>query len=74
VHTDHLDGETLVPLAKAAGVRLVVPCHYEMFEFNTESPDEFARACEGLEQPFRVMQCWERIDLRSAKQDHLATA
>lgn len=70
----NLNGTEAAALAKAGGVRLVVPCHYEMFEFNTESPDEFVRACERLEQPFRVMRCGERLDLRAAGEGHFATA
>lgn len=70
----NLNGTEAAALAKAGGVRLVVPCHYEMFEFNTETPEEFSRACERLGQPFRVMRCGEHITLRPAEQDHFATA
>ena len=41
--------------------RLVVPCHYDMFTFNTENPDEFVAACERLEQGCRVMRGGERL-------------
>jgi len=67
----NLNGTEAAALAKACGVRLVVPCHYEMFEFNTETTEEFVHACERLGQPFRVMRCGERIVLQ---RDHLATA
>jgi L-ascorbate metabolism protein UlaG (beta-lactamase superfamily) len=30
-------------LAHDIGAQLVIPCHYEMFEFNTASPDAFIR-------------------------------
>jgi hypothetical protein len=39
---------------------MVIPCHYEMFEFNTASPDEFVREAERLRQPYRVLGCGER--------------
>lgn len=61
----NLNGMEAAALAKACGVGLVIPCHYEMFEFNTESPDEFVRACEGLGQSYRVMRCGERMELRA---------
>lgn len=61
----NLNGTEAAALAKACGVRLVVPCHYEMFEFNTETPDEFVRACKRLEQGCKVMRCGEKIEVRS---------
>lgn len=69
----NLNGTEAAALARAGNVRLVVPCHYEMFEFNSESPDEFVFACERLSQPFRVMRCGEKIEL-ICRGDHLATA
>lgn len=60
----NLDGPEAAALAKAIGAKRVIPCHYEMFEFNTASPAAFIAACEKLEQPFTVMRCGERLDLR----------
>jgi L-ascorbate metabolism protein UlaG (beta-lactamase superfamily) len=59
----NLNGTEAAALAKAGGVGLVIPCHYEMFEFNTESPDEFVRACEQLQQPFRILRCGEKVEV-----------
>lgn len=70
----NLNGAEAAALAKAGKVRLVVPCHYDMFEFNTETPDEFVSACSRLEQPFRVMRCGEKIEQRNPAPDHFATA
>ena len=67
----NLNGAEAAALAKAGGAKMVVPCHYDMFEFNTETPDEFVAACAHLEQPCRVMRCGERLVLKA---DHLATA
>ena len=53
----NLNGTEAAALAKACGARMVVPCHYEMFGFNTETPEEFETACERLDQPCMVMQC-----------------
>jgi hypothetical protein len=36
--------------------------HYEMFEFNTASPDEFARESASLGQRTRILRAGERID------------
>ncbi len=60
----NLNGTEAAALAKAGGAGLVVPCHYEMFEFNTETPEEFVGACERMEQPYRVMRCGERLEVR----------
>ncbi|MGV3660621.1 MAG: MBL fold metallo-hydrolase [Prosthecobacter sp.] len=59
----NLNGTEAAALAKACGVRLVVPCHYEMFEFNTATPEEFIAACRHLGQACKVMRCGERIEL-----------
>jgi len=52
----NLDGAEAAQLAHAIGARWVVPCHYEMFEFNTADPRElFVPECERLGQPYRVL-------------------
>ena len=38
---------------------IAIPCHYEMFEFNTASPDEFVAEAERLGQAYRVLRCGE---------------
>ena len=55
----NLDGREAAQLAHDIGARWVVPCHYEMFEFNTASPDEFAAECRRLGQPHRVLRAGE---------------
>ena len=42
------------------GAKLVIPCHYDMFEFNTATPDEFVAECQRLNQPYRVLKLGER--------------
>jgi L-ascorbate metabolism protein UlaG (beta-lactamase superfamily) len=57
----NLNGREAAWLAKEIGAKLVIPCHYEMFEFNTASPDEFVAECERLGQPYRVLRAGERF-------------
>jgi L-ascorbate metabolism protein UlaG (beta-lactamase superfamily) len=57
----NLTGEQAAKLAHEVQARLVVPCHFEMFAFNTESPDAFIGACERLGQKHRVLRCGERF-------------
>ena len=56
----NLNGREAAHLAKCIGAKLVIPCHYDMFEFNTASPDEFIRECEKLGQRYRVLRAGER--------------
>ncbi|MBP7950687.1 MAG: MBL fold metallo-hydrolase [Verrucomicrobiales bacterium] len=58
----NLNGTEAAALAKAIGAGLAVPHHFDMFAFNTESPEEFCAACRRLEQPFRVLRGGERVD------------
>jgi L-ascorbate metabolism protein UlaG (beta-lactamase superfamily) len=44
----NLDGPQAAQLARDAGIPVVVPCHYDMFAFNTASPDAFVAACRRL--------------------------
>lgn len=57
----NLDGPEAAALAKEVGAGLVVPHHFEMFEFNTASPDAFVASCTALDQPQHVMRCGERL-------------
>ena len=59
----NLSGPEAARLAHEIGARLVVPCHYEMFEFNTASPEPFVSECRRLNQPFRVLKAGERLTL-----------
>ena len=59
----NLNGTEAAALAKACGAGLAVPCHYEMFKFNTETTDEFVKACERLGQPHHLMRCGQRLTI-----------
>jgi L-ascorbate metabolism protein UlaG (beta-lactamase superfamily) len=56
----NLNGREAAGLAQAIGAARVIPCHYEMFEFNTTSPDDFEAECERLGQPYVLLRCGER--------------
>lgn len=58
----NLSGPEAAQLAKDIGARMVIPCHFDMFEFNTASPDEFVTECRRLGQPCQVLRCGERWD------------
>jgi L-ascorbate metabolism protein UlaG (beta-lactamase superfamily) len=58
----NLSGPEAAQLAHDIGAKLVIPCHFEMFEFNTATPDAFIDTCLRLGQSFRVLRCGERLD------------
>ncbi len=59
----NLDGLEAARLAWEIGARCVVPCHYEMFAFNTASPVAFAAECARLGQPCLIPRAGERLTL-----------
>jgi L-ascorbate metabolism protein UlaG (beta-lactamase superfamily) len=59
----NLDGPGAARLAQTVEAALAIPCHYDMFEFNTASPDAFVAECERLGQPYRVLRQGERLTL-----------
>lgn len=61
----NLDGEEAARLAKDIGAKLVVPCHYDMFAFNTESPELFERTCRELGQAYRILRNGEGLHVHS---------
>jgi L-ascorbate metabolism protein UlaG (beta-lactamase superfamily) len=58
----NLSGPEAAQLAHDIGAKMTIPCHFDMFEFNTASPNAFVDTCRRLGQPFRVLRCGERCD------------
>jgi len=56
----NLWGREAARLAKAIGARTAIPCHYNMFEFNTEIPGEFETTCQALGQAHHTLQAGQR--------------
>ena len=55
-------GDEAARLAHEIGARLVIPCHYDMFEFNTADPyEQFVPECERIGQKYRVLKLGERF-------------
>ena len=57
----NLNGEEAAKLGKAIGAKLVIPCHYDMFTFNTANVNEFIAEAKKWEQPYRVLEGGERL-------------
>ena len=43
-------------LGKAIDARCVIPCHYDMFTFNTADVNDFVKEAEKIGQPYKVLQ------------------
>lgn len=54
-------GPEAARLGHAIGARLVIPMHYDMFEFNTASPEALLAEAGRLGQAVRVLECGERF-------------
>lgn len=59
----NLDSLEAAALAKAIAAGCVIPCHYDMFHFNTADVDEFAREAKKIDQPYKVLIGGERFDM-----------
>ena len=58
----NLDGREAAELAHQLGMGLVLPHHFEMFAFNTVTPELFIGECERLGQAYRVIGNGEGVD------------
>lgn len=52
----NLNCEEAAKLGKAINAKWVIPCHYDMFEFNTADVKDFVKEAEKVKQPFKVLQ------------------
>jgi L-ascorbate metabolism protein UlaG (beta-lactamase superfamily) len=57
----NLNGTEAAALSKSCGSHLAVPHHFDMFEFNTASPEEFIHASTRVGQPYTVLRGGERL-------------
>ncbi len=62
----NLWGHEAAQLAHDISAKLVVPCHYDMFDFNTVTPDEFVAKAKALGQPYQVLANGERFSSHHA--------
>jgi L-ascorbate metabolism protein UlaG (beta-lactamase superfamily) len=59
----NFSAEEAVRLGKAINAGMIIPCHYEMFEFNSASPARFIQATEQIGQKYHLLKCGERLNL-----------
>jgi L-ascorbate metabolism protein UlaG (beta-lactamase superfamily) len=58
----NLNGIEAAALARDIGAGIAVPHHFDLFEFNTASPDEFETECRRLGQKFHTLRNGEGMD------------
>jgi L-ascorbate metabolism protein UlaG (beta-lactamase superfamily) len=61
--TGNFTADEAAHLAKEIYAGLVIPCHYEMFEFNTVAPGVFVESAEKIGQTYQLLNCGERLTL-----------
>jgi L-ascorbate metabolism protein UlaG (beta-lactamase superfamily) len=49
-------------LGKAINAGCVIPCHYDMFTFNTADVNDFVKAAERVDQPYKILKGGGRFD------------
>jgi L-ascorbate metabolism protein UlaG (beta-lactamase superfamily) len=59
----NLNGAEAAQLARDIHAGIAIPHHFDMFEFNTSSPEEFIGECQRIGQPFKVLQNGEGFAL-----------
>lgn len=59
----NLNAREAAQLAKAIGAKRTVPCHYDMFTFNTEDPNVFAKEAANAGIRYKIMQHGEKISI-----------
>ena len=57
----NLNCEEAARLGKAINAKFVIPCHYDMFTFNTADVNEFAKQAETINQPYKVLKGGEKF-------------
>ncbi|HLO79642.1 MAG TPA: MBL fold metallo-hydrolase [Chitinophagaceae bacterium] len=59
----NLSIDEAIQLGKDIGAKLTIPCHYNMFSFNTADPEEFAREARNKALNFVILEPGEGYSL-----------
>jgi L-ascorbate metabolism protein UlaG (beta-lactamase superfamily) len=59
----NLDCKEAAALGKAIHAKVVIPCHYDMFIFNTADVNEFVQEAEKINQPYKVLKGGEYFSI-----------
>lgn len=59
----NLNAREAAELGQKINAKWVIPCHYDMFQFNTADVKEFKRAAMAINQPYKVLKHGGRFDM-----------
>ncbi len=51
-------------LAKSINAKFVIPCHYDMFTFNTAGVNDFIDAAEKINQPYKILKGGQKFSYK----------
>jgi L-ascorbate metabolism protein UlaG (beta-lactamase superfamily) len=57
----NLNCKEAAELAKAINAKIVIPCHYDLFSFNTADVNEFVMETEKINHPYKVLKGGEKF-------------
>jgi L-ascorbate metabolism protein UlaG (beta-lactamase superfamily) len=57
----NLDCKEAAELGKAIQAGCVIPCHYDLFSFNTADVNDFMKEAEKINQPYKVLRIGESL-------------
>ena len=61
----NLDCKEAAELGKAIDARWVIPCHYDMFSFNTSDVRDFEKEAKKINQAYKILKVGERFDIEN---------
>ncbi len=56
----NLNSTEAIRLAQVTKAKMLIPCHYDMFTFNTVDPAAFEKLAQQEKIPYTLLQCGER--------------
>ncbi|MEM9935858.1 MAG: MBL fold metallo-hydrolase, partial [Bacteroidota bacterium] len=56
----NLNSAEAIKLAQLTKSKMLIPCHYDMFTFNTVDPTLFETLAQQEKIPYTILQCGER--------------
>jgi L-ascorbate metabolism protein UlaG (beta-lactamase superfamily) len=57
----NLNGEEAARLGKAINAKYVIPCHYDMFTFNTADVNDFINEAKKINQSYKILRGGEKF-------------
>ena len=64
----NLNCKEAAELGKAINAKCLIPCHYDMFTFNTADVNDFAKEAGQIDQPYKILQGGGRFSFNKKKQ------